>query len=159
MPDKGKKIHYSYTGDVTSLKKATTDAIKLLSKYEDSFKKVAKTGDMNVSQTSMRNFTREVKDATAQATELYDMLRKLSKTGGKKITGTSIPAKSAGCKKSTTSCLSPQNCPQSSLTRWRTLSRRYPVTLPKLVTEPGVLLLTSVTLPRVLRLPAMRLTG
>lgn len=88
MPEtsQNKTIKYSYTGDVTSLKKAAKDAISVLTKFEGAFQSLAKKGKMNVTAATMKKFSGEVKQAYKNATELHNSLAKMSQNT--KITGT-----------------------------------------------------------------------
>lgn len=95
MPiSRNEEIKYSYTGDVSSLQKATKDAIAALHKYENAFKSTAKAGNMDVSARSVSSFSKQVNSAYGSVTELYRMLQKISRSGVDSINGVDKAAES-----------------------------------------------------------------
>lgn len=72
MPD----IHYSYTGDVSSLAKATKDSIKLLDQYASVVERVAKE-KFFVNDTEMQRFSKSIRDAIAPTTQLKNEFREM----------------------------------------------------------------------------------
>lgn len=88
MPiSRNEEIRYSYTGDVSSLQKATKDAISALHQYENAFKSTAKAGKMDVSAQSVSSFTKQVNSAYKSVTELYQMLQKVGQSGVDSVQG------------------------------------------------------------------------
>lgn len=88
MPiSRNEEIRYSYTGDVSSLQKATKDAISALHQYENAFKSTAKAGKMDVSAQSVSSFTKQVNSAYKSVTDLYQMLQKMGQSGVDSVQG------------------------------------------------------------------------
>lgn len=85
MPD-NKEIRYEYTGSVSSLKKATKDAIKLLGQYEAAFQKAAGEGNLSASKASVDKFTSSVNTAVQKLQMLSNKLKEVESTRGQKNT-------------------------------------------------------------------------
>lgn len=60
MADEKERVEYSFTGDVSSLKKATQEAINLLGKYGDAMANASKQGSFNASQRSEKSFNASI---------------------------------------------------------------------------------------------------
>lgn len=78
MEDETKKVEYIFEGDVSSLEKATSDAIGWLSKYEDTIKDLTKAGKLDVSKTVFGAFNRAINGITSQVNSLVKSLNKAS---------------------------------------------------------------------------------
>lgn len=88
MPvSRNEEIKYSYTGDVSSLQKATKDAIASLHKYEEAFRSTAKAGNMNVNAQSVSSFSKQVNTAYKSITDLYKMLQQIGQSGVTSVQG------------------------------------------------------------------------
>lgn len=85
MPD-NKEIRYEYTGSVSSLKKATKDAIKLLGQYEAAFQKAAGEGNLSASKASVDKFTSSVNTAVQKLQMLSNKLKEVESARGQKNT-------------------------------------------------------------------------
>ena len=64
------RVGYSFTGDVTSLRSATKEAINLLNRYEGTIKKLASSDKFQVGKTAFTGFQRTVNGLTKQVNSL-----------------------------------------------------------------------------------------
>ena len=83
------KVQYSFTGDVSSLKKATDQAIGLLDKYGASMASAARTDSFSASKRSAASFNASVKRLMKDVTSLQN---KLKNVGDVKLPSGSQPA-------------------------------------------------------------------
>lgn len=83
------KVQYSYTGDVSSLKKATEQAIGLLDKYGASMASAVRTDTFGASKRSATSFNASVKRMMKDVTSLQ---KKLKNVGDVKLPTGSQPA-------------------------------------------------------------------
>lgn len=83
------KVQYSFTGDVSSLKKATDQAIGLLNKYEASMASAVRTDSFGASKRSAASFNASIKRMMKDVTSLQN---KLKNVGDVKLPTGSQPA-------------------------------------------------------------------
>lgn len=69
------KVQYSFTGDVSSLKKATEQAISLLDKYGDSIASAVRADSFSASKRSAASFNASIKRMTKDVTALQNKLK------------------------------------------------------------------------------------
>lgn len=72
------RVEYSYTGDVSSLRSATKQAISLLEQYEDTIKGLASSDKLNVGKTAFSGFQRTVNGVIKQVNSLSGYMSKAS---------------------------------------------------------------------------------
>ena len=77
MADNVEKVEYQYTGDTSSLKKATTSAIQLLSKYSDSMKKASQSDTFRASQRSTTSMNAAINKLAKDITKVEGKLKKV----------------------------------------------------------------------------------
>lgn len=70
MANNEEKVRYEYTGDTRSLKRATEEAISLLTKYEKAIQTAAKQQDFTASKTSITSFQKTVNGLITQVNGL-----------------------------------------------------------------------------------------
>lgn len=78
VEDETTKVEYVFEGDVSSLEKATLDAIGWLGKYESTIKDLTKAGKFEVSKTAFSSFNRTINGITKQVNSLVTSLNKAS---------------------------------------------------------------------------------
>lgn len=83
------KVQYSFTGDVSSLKKATEQALGLLDKYKDSIASAVQTDSFSASKRSAASFNASIKRMMKDVTSLQN---KLKSVGDVKLPSGSQPA-------------------------------------------------------------------
>lgn len=83
------RVQYSFTGDVSSLKKATDQAIGLLDKYGASMASAARTDSFGASKRSAASFNASIKRMMKDVTSLQN---KLKNVGDVKLPSGSQPA-------------------------------------------------------------------
>lgn len=76
MADEETKVEYQFTGDVSSLAKATRKAIDLLDSYEGAVKKAASTDVLQANKTSFTGFSRTLNNITKQVNDLVTSINK-----------------------------------------------------------------------------------
>ena len=64
------EVVYSYVGDVSSLRKATKEAISLLDRYDSTLKRMASSPDFGASKTATTNFQRSISGMIKQVNSL-----------------------------------------------------------------------------------------
>lgn len=72
------EVKYSYTGDVSSLRDATKEAISLLDKYESTVKSMAASNQLEVGKTAFTGFQRTVNGIIKQVNTLSSYMSKAS---------------------------------------------------------------------------------
>lgn len=72
------EVVYSYTGDVSSLRSATQEAIGLLTKYEKRVKTLTDTGNVNVGKTAFTGFRRSLNGVVKQTNQLVKLVDSVS---------------------------------------------------------------------------------
>lgn len=77
MADTTEKVEYIFEGDVSALRKSTTDAISLLKQYGAAIQKTAASTDFKASKTSLSSFTSAVGATITQVNTLVKALNKL----------------------------------------------------------------------------------
>lgn len=82
MADDVESVEYSFEGDVSSLKDATTQAISLLQKYSASIAKASQSGDFKVSKKAMAGMSNSIKQTTKL---MENMQKKLGAVGDVKV--------------------------------------------------------------------------
>ena len=87
MADTTEKVEYIFEGDVSALRKSTTDAISLLKQYGAAIQKTAASTDFKASKTSLSSFTSAVGATITQVNTLVKALNKL----GPEAMGTLAP--------------------------------------------------------------------
>ena len=76
------RVEYSFTGDVSSLRDATKQAISLLDKYESTIKGLASSNNFEVGKTAFSGFQKTVNGVIKQVNTLSKQLSGLSSDGG-----------------------------------------------------------------------------
>ena len=76
--DEQERVEYSFTGDVSSLREATQQAISLLDKYEKTVKDLAASGNLDVGKTAFSGFQRTVNGVIKQVNTLSSYMSKAS---------------------------------------------------------------------------------
>lgn len=64
------EVVYSYTGDVSSLREATKEAISLLDRYDSTLRRMASSPDFGASKTATTNFQRSINGMIRQVNSL-----------------------------------------------------------------------------------------
>lgn len=72
------RVEYSYTGDVSSLRNATKEAISLLNKYESTIKDLAQSNKLEVGKTTFTGFQRSLNGVIKQVNSLTSFINKAS---------------------------------------------------------------------------------
>lgn len=72
------RVEYSYTGDVSSLRNATKEAISLLNKYESTIKGLAQSNKLEVGKTAFTGFQRSLNGVIKQVNSLTSFINKAS---------------------------------------------------------------------------------
>lgn len=80
------KLEYSFTGDVSSLRAATMEAISLLDKYEGTIKGLAASSQFTASKTAFTGFQRTVNGLIKQTNSLSKFMNKSSEDMQKALT-------------------------------------------------------------------------
>lgn len=82
MADEKDNVLYEFQGDVTSLKKATSDALGLLDKFQDEMNRINSDGIVKASQRAQTGFQNSVNKITKSVTDLQ---KKISSVGDIKM--------------------------------------------------------------------------
>lgn len=72
-----REVNYSYTGDVSSLRKATEEALGLLDRYQDQIDRLVKTGDFSGNQKAVKSFASNISSTAREVTKLQEKLNSL----------------------------------------------------------------------------------
>ena len=78
MDSQNEEVKYSYTGDVSSLRSATQQAIGLLGKYETTVKSLVTSNKFNVGKTAFTGFQRTINGLIKQTNVLSGFFSKAS---------------------------------------------------------------------------------
>lgn len=78
MDENREDVQYSFTGDVSSLRDAVSDALNLLSKYDSSLKKIATQDAFAASKTSVAGFQRSLNGVIRKFNSLGKFINKTS---------------------------------------------------------------------------------
>ena len=78
MDENREDVRYSFTGDVSSLRDAVSDALNLLSKYDSSLKKIATQDAFAASKTSVASFQRSLNGVIRKFNSLGKFINKTS---------------------------------------------------------------------------------
>lgn len=74
-----KEVRYNFTGDTSSLANATDQAMSLLDSYEKKFQEVAAAGNIQVSDTTFKQYSKQIDRVQTQLLQVSDTLSKLEK--------------------------------------------------------------------------------
>lgn len=83
MADDTQKIEYKFDGDARSLRNATADAIKSMTKLESAFKRATMVGAVDTTAEVTQKFATRIKTATNNAKSLSNQVSKLNRAGSK----------------------------------------------------------------------------
>lgn len=81
MAEEIRQVRYDFSGDVSALKTAASEAINLLSQFGDAFRQASQSGSMKASSEAQREFQKSIADTTKQFTAMLTQLNKADKTG------------------------------------------------------------------------------
>lgn len=70
-----RQVNYSFTGDVSSLREATSQAIKLLDQYQNQLTRLTQTNSFGTNQKTAKSFASNVSKVTKQVEELQKKLQ------------------------------------------------------------------------------------
>ena len=76
--DEEERVEYAFTGDVSSLRDATKQAISLLDKYESTVRNLASANNLEIGKTAFTGFQRTVNGVIKQVNALSNYLGKAS---------------------------------------------------------------------------------
>lgn len=78
MADDIEQVEYSFTGDVSSLRQATTAAISLLDRYQNEIDKISADGGFGKSSRAAKSFQSNLTSLTKTATKLQGQLKSVT---------------------------------------------------------------------------------
>ena len=78
MPDNQEEVRYEFIGDISSLKKATNDALDLLKQYQQQMDRMTSDGGFGKNVRAAKSFQSQINATTKQVTKLQNQMSRVS---------------------------------------------------------------------------------
>ena len=78
MPDNQEEVRYEFIGDISSLKKATNDALDLLKQYQQQMDRMTSDGGFGKNVKAAKSFQSQINATTKQVTKLQKQMSNVS---------------------------------------------------------------------------------